>query len=126
MSYDPILKEAAAKIELLCRQYDIGAHIMLVSRTHAEYRFCLPEWSALREEFDPTGAVIMRLKTNKAEMGVIQSKEKAELTAHFLCEIRDQAARVFQFVEHLLGLTKGKWDIKHSVQKIRPHRPEEN
>jgi hypothetical protein len=123
MNYDPKLKELARRIEDLCKEYDAGAHISLVSRTHGEFRFCLPDWAGLYEEVEPaTGNVRIRLKIKKAEGDTF---EKAELTAHLLHSLRDTAASCFAFVDQFIKVTDEKWQTEHKpFHGFRPHREE--
>ena len=125
-SYDARLKEACREIETICKRFDVGAHILLVSETHAEFRIELPSWSALTTEVDETGAERIRLRVNKAEMGLKLAHEKAELTAHFLYQLRDESARLFQFAETFIAATKDKWKTEHTITNCRPHRRDEN
>jgi len=39
---DPRLKKAMAEIRALCRRYDIGGQITLVSQSHAEFGYFPP------------------------------------------------------------------------------------
>lgn len=122
MSYDPKLKECLTKIEALCKQYECGAYVSLVSRTHGEFRYVLPEWAAMKEEIDDEGRVCgVRLTCKKEE------REKAEFTAHFLHSSRDIAALAFKFFDHFIEATQKKWNTEHtSFADYRPHRKDEN
>lgn len=122
-NYDPRLKECMAKIEAICKQYDCGGHISLVSKTHGEFRFVLPTWTGLYDEVDPkNGDIHVRLKIKKADG---DTHEKAELTAHYLHSIRDTCASGFLFVNEMTEITDEKWKTEHKpFHGFRPHREE--
>ena len=120
--YDPKLKELAARIEALCKEYDAGAHVALVSQTHAEFRFSLPKWASLYEETDAQGQVLIRLKHKKADG---DTHERAELTAHFLHSVADISLNCLRFVGKFLEVTDEKWKTEHKPwHGFRPHREE--
>lgn len=118
------MKECQAKIEELCKAYDCGGHVTLVSKTHGEFRFVLPEWTCLYEEVDPkTGDIGIRVRVKKADG---DTHEDAELTAHYLHSMRDTFATAFAFVDRLIEKTDEKWKTEHTpFHKFRPHRKED-
>lgn len=122
MKYDPKLKEAMAKIEAICNEYDCGGYISLTSKTHGEFRFVFPEWSAIKEEFNSNGeAISCRLNCKKEE------REKAELTAHFIHSNRDIAAAAFTVFNEFVEETNEKWQTEHKpFHQFRAHRKDEN
>lgn len=111
MASDPKLIKLMSKIEELCREADVGGHVNLLSKTHGEFRFVLPKWAGLYEEYDSDGNCIIRLKIKKAEG---DTHEKAELTAHFLHSVRDVCAQTFGLVDKFIQVTDEKWKTEHT------------
>jgi hypothetical protein len=124
VNYDPKLKEAMSAIEAVCKRYGCGGHITLISKTHGEFRFVLPDWAGLYEVIDENGNSGIRCKIEKAKG---DTHEKAELTAHFLHSVRDIAAACFRFMSRFTEQTDKVWDTEHTpFFGFRPHRPEEH
>ena len=121
-TYDPKLKELAAKIEALCQEYSAGAFISLISKTHGEFRYVLPKWTSLLETISAAGLPMVRL-LHKKELG--HTHEQAELTAHFLFSLRDTAALCFSFCEKFIEKIDEKWKPEHEpFAGFRPHKEE--
>lgn len=121
MSYDPKLKEAMAKIQRICEQYDCGGYVSLTSRTHGEFRYILPQWTGLQEELRDGVVVGIRLRVKKEE------RDKAELTAHFIHSNLDVVVQMFHLFSHFVDMTKEKWGTVHkSFADYRAHRKDEN
>lgn len=119
--YDPKLKEAMAKIESICAEYDCGGYFSLTSKTHGEFRYVFPSWVAIREETECGEVVGVRLTCKKEE------KEKAELTAHFIHSNLDTVVAMFKLFSYFVDQTQEKWGTEHkSFSGYRPHRKEEN
>lgn len=124
MNYDPKLKEAARRIEAICKEYDCGGFFSLVSKTHGEFRYALPSWGAMFEEKDAQGNIRVRLKTVNMKNDPAMF-ERAELTAHFLHSLRDTAGQCFLFMEEFIKVTDEKWKTEHKpFAGFRPHREE--
>lgn len=95
---DPRLQAAMSEILGVFKKYDIGGHVTLVSKTHAQYAFVFdPSWSAIK----PRGDVGVRLRATAEDFGGDKAaRNKAiELSAHLLFQVRDmslQSARQCQ------------------------------
>ncbi len=63
-AYDPKLKECLAKIEVLCREYDCGGYVSLVSKEFGEFRPILPSWAALSEIRGDDGRIVRGVEDN--------------------------------------------------------------
>lgn len=87
---DPKLRKAMSEINEIFKKHDIGGHVILVSPSHAEFRFFFePSWSAIRR--DDQG---VRIKAKKADLGSQEAVNKAlEGTAHLLLQIGDHCIR---------------------------------
>ena|ERR1019366_5398676 len=116
---DQKLKEAAAEIASILKKHDIAGHVILVSKTHAEFMFKLdPTWSAIRREGDH-----IRIKAVKAELGSNKVvKEKMELTAHILCQVKDLTAQGFGVADRIIAELEKNFKIEHkSFSGFEPH-----
>lgn len=110
MNSDPKLIRLMEKIEKLCEEADVGAHVNLVSKTHGEFGFVLPKWGALYEEILPDTTTAIRLKFSRAQG---DTHEKAELTAHFLHSMRDVFVMAFKLTNEFIEITDAKWKTEH-------------
>lgn len=119
--FDPKLREAMLKIEAICVEYDCGAHINLVSPTHGEFGFVLPQWQCLYEDKLPTGEIIIRLRAKKADGDF---PLRAELTAHFLHSCREVCARAFAVADGFIKVIDEKWDVVTEEMEIFPREKE--
>ena len=118
---DPKLKEAAAEIQAIMRKHDIAGYTMLMSKTNSEFMFTLdPSWSAVVVAEDH-----IRIRAKEAELGSKEAvKEKAELTAHILCQLRDLSAHGFSVADHLIKKMETVYEIDHKPYSgFEPHRP---
>jgi hypothetical protein len=113
---DPKLKQAAKDIKDILEKADIAGHIILVSPTHSEFVFHLqPSWSAISiSEPDEKGAVSMRVKATKEELGSREAvAKKVELTAHLICQLKDLSVMCFQVADNILKTIETKYRIDH-------------
>lgn len=107
--YDPKLKEAMAKIKVILKEYDIGASISLVSKTHGEFLYHMPTWSAAQIQSNQ-----LRVKSKKKDYASVEEQhEVAELTAHLILSLRDMAVNDLRVMGGIAEILNEKWDIDH-------------
>lgn len=120
--YDPRLKEAMARIEQICKEFDIGGYFALVSKVGAEFRYALPSWTSLQDEIQADGTIAVRLLHTANQPG---SLEKAADTAHFLHSIKDCSALSYGYMETFTKETDKAWQTQHvPFANLRPHKEE--
>jgi hypothetical protein len=105
-------------ITRILRQYDIGGAVILVSKTHAEFRYQFPSWSIVQPETGPQGQQGMRMRSFEAWYGSKDEQKLAmEESLHCLYQIRDIAAQIFIAFEDLTD------QVEESGQLVVEHRP---
>jgi len=104
---DPRLREAMAEMRAVAKKYDVGAHVVVNSKTHAEYAIMFPSWSMARLIPKPDGGFALHLKARTAR------HTDTEATVGMLLNIRDityQSALILEKLHHQLAQTM---DISH-------------
>lgn len=120
MEFDPKLVELREKITRLIEEYDAGGTVSLISKTHGEFSYVIPDWTAITELFDKEGRGIgMRIQTQGVATD-FKEKEKLNLTGHFIFSQRECSCR---FARLFIDLCKAleeqvKVDFKFEVH---PH-----
>lgn len=120
LSTDPKLKEAMAEINAVMSKHDIGGHIILVSKSHSEFKFFLePTWSVARWENEG-----IRIKAQKADLGSKEAvMEALGLTAHLILQIHDLAVRDAKICKQIAVELAKHCDIEHNpYQGFVPQR----
>lgn len=89
-TYDPALRQAMTKIEIILNEYDIGGFVSLQSKTHGEFQtFIEPSWSTARY-IKKDGAVTgLHFKSYSKS-----NKENTDATAGMLYGLRDTCALI--------------------------------
>lgn len=107
---DPKLKEAMAEISAILEKHDIAGQIVLLSKTHAEFKYRLdPSWSAIT-----VGDGFLYIRAKKDELGSEEAvMEKAVLTAHILCQLRDLSSQGYAFSDKLIKELEKVYEIDH-------------
>lgn len=113
--YDPNLKMAMLEMERICKRYDIGAALLLVSKTHSEYGYQLPPWGCASWETDPqSGQQALRFRSHHASYGSKEAQHaEQEDTAHFLFQLRDLGGQTFLLFEQVCRQLNAVLDIEH-------------
>jgi hypothetical protein len=117
---DPQLKEAMANINAIMKKFDIGGHVVLVSKTHSEFKFFFePTWSAIRWEGEG-----VRIKAKKDELGSQAAVQKVlGYTAHLILQIMDIALNDAKICRELTMQLSKHVDIIHKPgSHFTPHR----
>lgn len=120
---DVKLKEAMAEIFGVLKKHDIAGQIVLVSKTHSEFRVKIdPTWSCATEEHSSQGLAI-RFKVKRADIPDKEERRKlAENTLHLLCQIRDLNAQNFVGFDGLIDQLKKVIDFDHTpYADYEPH-----
>lgn len=112
LKYDPNLKEAMQKIKGIIEEYDIGAHIVLTSKTHGEYLNHFPTWSIAQFNKEENG---IDLKSKREDFSSVEEQKATnESSLFFLCSIRDTAARTYLVYEDVLERLSKIIDFEHT------------
>jgi len=123
---DPRLKQAMAEIRALCRRYDIGGQITLVSKSHAEFGYFFPTWSVVQPEKGPEGQEGIRIRSFKEYYSSAQAQHDAmEESLHCLYQIRDIAGQTFMMFENLTAQVEevSGLNIEHQpFHEFEPHQ----
>ena len=120
--YDAKLKEAMAEIKAILDKHDIGGSINLVSKTHSEFRFHFPSWSAAQFE---NGGEGIQIKCKREDYpSKKDQKEALELTCHVLLSIRDLCGKAFMAMDQIRGMIESHGiEIDHKpLTGFFPHR----
>ena len=126
---DPRLKKAMAEIRALCRRYDLGGQITLVSKSHAEFAYFFPTWSVVQPEKGPEGQEGIRVRSFKEYYPSAEAQQKAmEESLHCLYQIRDLAGQAFLAFESLTAEVEKRcgFTIEHTpFHGFEPHQEED-
>lgn len=112
--YDPNLKMAMLEMERVCKRYNIGAAMLLVSKTHSEYGYLLPPWSCVSWETDPEGQTVLRFRSHHTSYGSKEAQRlEQENTAHLLFQLRDLGGQTFMMFDEVCAQLQKVLDIEH-------------
>jgi len=120
LDHDPKLKEAMCEITAIMRKHDIGGHIILSSKSHAEFRFEPPKWSAVTID-DEIG---IRVRTNSDLYPNKEAKRAAlESSVHFLESVGKLSKIAYDSSVKLLSMIiEAGVSIEFSKNPIVPDR----
>ena len=108
-NYDPKLREVARKIKRLLKRNNVAGSFVVVSKTHSEFRFHFPTWSAVTLKGNE-----LRIRAKREDFVSLEDqKETVENSVHILCQIRDIAGLIFKNMQGILDLLSKKFNITH-------------
>lgn len=84
----------ADEIEAVCKKYDVGGVLLLVSKTSASWRSVFPSWCGLQP--DPVHVLRLRMNSRTPE-----AKENADSTMHFIATVREMCSDYANFYGRL-------------------------
>lgn len=119
MNYDPKLKEAMAEMKAVMKKHDIAGALALVSKTHSEYLYHFPTWSAAQLTEDG-----IRFRAKSSEH---QSKEAAQQalieSLHVILQIVDLSTKAVEDMGQLIKQIREVIEFDHTPYKGHtPHR----
>jgi hypothetical protein len=109
MSYDPKLKEAMAEISAVLKKHDIAGAVTLVSKTHSEYKYHFPTWSAA--QITDEG---IRFRTKSSDYADKQAADQALLDSlHVVLQIHDLNSQNIKVTDQLIKKIGEHVDFDH-------------
>jgi hypothetical protein len=108
---DPRLKDAMIAIKKILTTFDIGASIALVSKSHSEWLYHMPEWSCVKLQDD--GGV--RIKSHHADYPSKDAqKEHLEVSVHVIYQLRDLGVQTASNMQQLCELIERHLQVDHT------------
>lgn len=122
MSYDDNLKKAVEDIKSILKRYDIAGSVALVSKTHAEFLYHFPAWSAI--QWNKAGDSL-NVKSKKEHFANKEEQSQVlQQSVHIVMQNRDIAAQSFHMFDTVYDNLKKHMDIEHkSFSGFEPHKP---
>lgn len=121
---DPKLKEAMAELAGIMKKHDITGSCIMISETHSEIRhFFESSWSSLTMEEVGDG-VGVRIRITKADFPDKEvRRQKAELSAHVIYQLRDLHGASFMASDSLCKELEKHMTVEHiPFRGYEPHR----
>lgn len=89
--YDPKLREIAEEFKSLCKNYDVGAVVLFVSPSHAEFvNYISPSWSVAKIEGPG-----LRFRSKREDFKSKEEQDHAtESTTHMLTSIVEWSRQI--------------------------------
>ena len=110
LPYDPALKEAMLKIQEIMDEYKIGGSIALASKTHSEFLYHYPEWSAVQLETASQIRIRSKLKDFKSKE---EQQQNMQESTHFIAQMQDLSAQSFAMFEIIFKKLEEHYEIEH-------------
>lgn len=119
MNYDPKLKEAMAEIKAVLKKHDIAGALTLVSKSHSEYLYHFPTWSAA--QLTDEG---IRIRIKSSDFADKQAADQALLDSlHVVLQIHDLNSQNLKVMDQLIKKIGEHVDIDHTpFFDHTPHR----
>lgn len=114
LPYDPVLKVAMEEIKAILDKYDIGANIILGSKTHSEYFYDFPTWSIV--QFAEKGSLKQGLKIvskRKDYKSLEEQHQISEYSTGLIARNRDMAAQTFSMFQDVFEQLENHFEIEH-------------
>lgn len=114
-TYDPKLRQAAAEIQEILKKHDIGAFMGLFSLTHTEFVFHIePSWSMATFKRNPETGEVEGFRFKQR----IKQQAQSDATAGMFFNMRDLAARFFQYADNAIKLLEQHMKIDHTRGEV--------
>jgi hypothetical protein len=116
---DPRLKDAMRRIRRILLEYDIGAAVTLVSKSHSEFGYHLPTWSVIQFEGN-----VVRIRSYEAEYGSKDQQAAAFADSlHCVLQMRDIGVKTFMEMDEIRKFLEGHgFEIEHHpFSGFEPH-----
>lgn len=124
LPWDADLKSAMLEITGILEKYQIGGNITLVSKTHSEFYYHLPDWSAVKFEDRENGKAGIRIRSKRKDFKSKEEQDKIlAASIHLIAQIRDLSARSFGIFNEIMEEKLAKViDFEHkSFHNLTPH-----
>ena len=122
MSHDDNLKKAVEDIKSILRGYDIAGSLALVSKTHSEFLYHFPAWSAV--QWNKAGDRLNVENNPKHYANQEELSQRLTQSVHIVMQNRDIAAQTFHMFDTVYESLKEHMNIEHkSFSGFEPHKP---
>ena len=120
MNHDEKLKEAMESIKKILRDYEIAGSVVLVSKTHSEFLYEFPVWSAIQWNEDRDG---LRLTSRKRDFKTEEEwRENLQQSVHIIAQNRDLAGQSFIVFNDTFERLEEQMEIMHKpFSGFEPH-----